>query len=84
MGDDGRFQSDDRIPRMEGLRDFGVDVYESIALEGGGQGGKAAFRGATEHKADEGGLSQWVEDDFRSPESPGVIDPRSTLIGVRG
>ena len=29
---------------------FGVNVYESVGLEGDGQGGKTASRGATEHE----------------------------------
>ena len=37
MGYNGRFQSNDRLPPMQRLRNFGVNVYENIGFEGGGQ-----------------------------------------------
>ena len=51
MGDDSGFEGDDRLPGVQRLCDFGVNVYESIGLEGGGKRREAAFRDATEHES---------------------------------
>ena len=40
-----------RPASMQYLRDIGVNVCRSIGLEGGDQGRKTAFRGATERKS---------------------------------
>ena len=51
VGCGGRLRSNGRPASMQYLCEIGVNVCRSIGLEGGDQGRKTAFRGATERKS---------------------------------